>query len=366
MKRPQHFLVTGAAGFLGSHLVERLLRDGHRVLGVDDLSTGSVNNLAAADLDRFELVEGGAAAVLGGSLPGPPVDAVFHLAASVGVAKIVEDPTGSAENNLDQTRAVLGFARRTGAAVLYASSSEVYGKCPVLPLREDADLVFGPTTASRWSYGLAKALDEQLVLDAGRGGIRTVVARLFNAIGRGQLGRYGMVVPRFVAAAASGGELVVHGDGKQSRCFCDARDTADALALLLAGAAGDNSSPHHAGVFNVGGDTPIAIGELARLVNERAVAAGLPGGRITHQDYEEAYGSGFEDPRRRVPDLSRILEATGWSPRIVLADTLDTLLADPAMLRSAAPSARTATESAAADARKAAPTASTLSSGGRR
>ena len=320
----QHLLVTGAAGFIGSRLVASLLGHGHRVLGLDDLTTGSRANLRRLGLEGhpgFELLEGDAAATLAGDAAAgfPALDGVFHLAASVGVARVVDDPTGCAQNNLDQTRAVLRFARATGTPVLIASSSEVYGLCPVLPCREDADLTFGPTSASRWSYGLAKALDEHLALDAARrGGPRTVVARLFNCVGLGQLGRYGMVLPRFVEAAAADEELVVHGDGRQSRCFCDVRDTAAALSTLLLGG--------HAGVFNVGGDEPITVLALAGLVRDRARARGLPGGRIVHRSYEEVYGPGFEDPPRRVPDLGRIDAATGWRPRIGLRDTIDGML----------------------------------------
>ncbi|BAM04396.1 NAD-dependent epimerase/dehydratase family protein [Phycisphaera mikurensis] len=330
MPEPRHLLVTGAAGFIGSHLVRRLLAAGHRVTGLDDLSTGSAENLAELPGGaRFRLHEGDAATLLRSAALEGTIDGVFHLAASVGVARVVDAPSASAENNLDQSRAVLRFARERGAALLLASSSEVYGKCPALPCREAADLCFGPPTASRWSYGLAKALDEHLALDAARsGGGRVIIARLFNAIGPGQLGRYGMVVPRFVTAAAAGGELEVYGDGSQARCFCDVRDTAAALERLLLGPA-----PAHE-IFNVGGDEPVTIAALAERVQRRARALGLPGGTIVHRPYEEVYGAGFEEPRRRVPDLGRV-RAAGWAPRIGLDQTLDALLRPLAAARSA-------------------------------
>lgn len=320
-------LVTGAAGFLGAHLVARLLASGHRVLGLDDLSTGSVGNLVrlgVAGHPGLTLVEGDAAGTLAGLPAGEPVAGVFHLAASVGVARVLADPAAAAENNLDQTRAVLAFAqaRPGGVPVLLASSSEVYGKCPAAVCAEGDDLVFGPTASARWSYGLAKALDEHLGLAAARSSdLRVVIARLFNAVGLGQVGRHGMVLPRFVAAAATGGVLGVHGDGRQSRCFCDARDTARGLADLLLGG--------HRGVFNLGGDQPVAIRALAEAVRERALALGLPGGRVELQPRGAAYGEAFEEPRQRVPDLTRIRAATGWSPLIPLSQTIDELLREP-------------------------------------
>ena len=325
--------MTGAAGFIGAHLVTRLLAAGHRVLGLDDLSTGSTGNLdrsGVAGHPGFELLRGDAAATLAG-LPGDEaVSGVFHLAASVGVARVLADPAAAAENNLDQTRAVLAFAEARGVPVLLASSSEVYGKCPGSPCREGDDLTFGPTASARWSYGLAKALDEHLGLAAARAhGLRVVIARLFNAVGPGQVGRHGMVLPRFVAAAATGGVLSVHGDGGQSRCFCDARDTAAGLERLLLGG--------HRGVFNLGGDRSITILSLAELVRGRALALGLPGGRIELQPRGAAYGEAFEEPRQRVPDLSKVRAATGWSPRVSLEETIDELLQAAAAPVEAAP-----------------------------
>lgn len=336
MSEAQHLVLTGAAGFIGAQLARRLLDAGHHVLGIDDFSTGSKSNLVRAGVSEsvenplsraeptFRLIEDDVASAVRSGIPGPPVDAVFHLAASVGVGKVVSSPSASAENNLDQTRAALRFAKEHRARFVYTSSSEVYGKCPTLPCKEDAELVFGPPTASRWSYGLAKALDEHLVIDAAnQSSLTCVVARIFNTIGQGQTGKHGMVLPKFVEAAACGGELVVHDDGLQMRCFCDVRDTAEALSRL-----GLSESPLEFHVFNVGGEVPTTILDLAKLVQARAHQMKLPGGTIVHRDSCEIYGPNFEDPKQRRPCLDRVKTAINWSPRIQLQETVDQLLRD--------------------------------------
>ncbi len=316
-------IITGGAGFIGSHLARRLHDSGREVVLVDNLATGRLENVQPL-LDRgVRLIEGTAAEVLSDSAVFDGVSEVYHLAAAVGVKLIVDDPAGMIATNIDDTIAVLRACAAAGAAVLVTSSSEVYGKCPVLPLREDMDLVFGPTTASRWSYGLTKALDEHLAIDlARRDGLKAVVVRLFNTIGPRQVGRYGMVVPRFVSRACAGQDLDVYGDGEQTRAFCDVRDVVRALTDLMA--CGDAFGR----VFNVGHDRRITIRRLAELVLERAAAAGRTGGAIRTLPYEAVYGEGFEDPPHRLPDVSRLREAIGWTPAFSLEQTIDTLIAD--------------------------------------
>ncbi|MEO1235378.1 MAG: NAD-dependent epimerase/dehydratase family protein [Planctomycetota bacterium] len=314
-------VITGGAGFIGSHLAERLAAAGHRLTLVDDLSTGRRSNVEHLLGDRCELVEARAAEAV--SRPGfmDGVTRVFHLAAAVGVRLVVDDPAAMIRNNIDETDAVLRAAADAEAAVLLTSSSEVYGKCPVLPLREDMELIYGPTTASRWSYGLAKALDEHLALDlARRVGLRAVVVRLFNTIGPRQIGRYGMVVPRFVAQAAGGEDLTVYGDGRQTRAFCDVRDVAEAVHRLL------DEPEAYGRVFNVGSTRPVTIADLADRVIEGVARAGGPRvGRRT-LPYEAVYGEGFEDPEHRLPDVSRLREAVGFVPKVELDQTLAELI----------------------------------------
>ena len=315
-------LITGGAGFIGSHLAEHLLDLGHQVVLVDDLSTGRLSNIAPLlerDSDRCRLVEATAGEAIRDRAVTSGVTRIFHLAAAVGVKRVVDDPAGMVRTNIDETVAVLDAACDMAAAVLIASSSEVYGKCPVLPLREDMDLVYGPTTASRWSYGLTKALDEHLAMDyARRRGLRAVVARLFNTIGPRQIGRYGMVVPRFVSRALSDQPLEIYGDGCQTRAFCDVRDVVAALALLL------DEQACYGRVFNVGSDRPITIEALA----DRVLA--LTGSRSSrrHVPYEAVYGEDFEDPPHRLPDLTRLRSAIGFRPRRGLDDTLRDVIED--------------------------------------
>jgi UDP-glucose 4-epimerase len=316
-------LVTGGAGFIGSHLVERLLADGVRVTVVDDLSTGRSSNLDAARTahgDRLEFVRGTVADALPG-LVGRPFDAVYHLAAAVGVRLVIESPAASAERNVADTAEVLRFASRAGAATLIASSSEVYGKGVRSPFREDDDISFGPPTVARWSYGLSKAIDEHLAIaHAASTGLPTVVTRFFNTVGPRQRARWGMVLPRFVDAAMAGRPLEVHGSGAQVRCFCDVRDVVGALPALLARAGRGHA------VFNVGTDVPISIIDLARTV-VRTLASPSP---IVTVPYERAFGPGFEDLEVRIPDVTRVREAIGFRPSIALTDTVRDLAAERA------------------------------------
>ena len=315
-------LITGGAGFIGSHLAERLLGCGHHVTLVDDLSTGRRENVSHLLGERCALITGRAGEVL--TAPGvmAGVTRVFHLAAAVGVKLVVDAPAQMIRNNIDETDAVLRAAERAGALVLVASSSEVYGKCPVLPLREDMDLVYGSTDASRWSYGLSKAIDEHLALDLWRTrGLRCVVARLFNTIGPRQVGHYGMVVPRFVSAAVAGEDLTIYGDGGQTRTFCDVRDVVQALVSLID--CGDAAGR----VYNVGSTQRVTIEQLAeQVIGIVAEAGGVKVGKV-FVPYEQVYGRGFEDPPHRLPDTARLRDAIDFEPTIPLEQTLRDLVA---------------------------------------
>ncbi len=309
-------LVTGGAGFIGSHLVERLLARGDAVVVVDDLSTGARANLPASH-DHLTFVHADLREWLHGHADAAgSFDEIYHMAAAVGVELVIADPIGSIETNTEQTSALLRYAASGKAgrpAVLVASSSEVYGKSERVPFHEDDDVVYGPTTATRWSYACSKALDEYLALAHHRsGGLGVVVARLFNTVGPRQVGRYGMVLPRFVGAALTGEPLRVFGDGEQVRCFCDVRDVSRALIDLV------GTPPAHGRIFNVGTETAISIIDLARVVVEVLDSAS----DIEMVPYDKAYGPGFEDLRRRVPDLQRLRSAIDFEPEYELASTI--------------------------------------------
>lgn len=311
----RRWLVTGGAGFIGSHLCDALLAAGGSVTVVDDLSTGLRANLdgaVSAHGGRLEFIESKASdAVL--ALDPSRFDGIFHLAAAVGVRLVVEDPVAAAETNVAETSAILAFAAQRRVPTLVASSSEVYGKGVRAPFREDDDIAFGPPTVSRWSYGLSKALDEHLALaHARRDGLPVVVARLFNTVGPRQRGRYGMVLPRFVSAALDGRPLEVHGTGRQVRCFCDVRDVAGALVRLL------GTSACHGRVFNVGSDRPVTVEDLAQLVLR---VTGSASG-VVHVPHSEVFGPSFEDLAIRVPDIGRIRAAIGFDPAIPLERTV--------------------------------------------
>lgn len=320
---PGHALITGGAGFVGSHLVEHLLERGGRVTVIDDLSTGRRSNLPDGHA-RLRFIESSVTRALSAFGPGERFDEIYHLAAAVGVQLVLDDPIGSIETNVQQTASLLRFARTHGpgggaAPTLVTSSSEVYGKPTSEVFREDDDVVYGPTTVLRWSYAQTKAIDEYLALaHHARGGVPAVVVRLFNTVGPRQVGAYGMVLPRFVEAALAGRALEVFGDGRQSRCFCDVRDVVEVLPRLL-------GEPGCAGrVFNVGSDEPITILALAELVIE---TLGSESG-VALVPYGEAYRDGFEDLRRRRPALDRVREAVGFSPRRGLRETIVDLAAE--------------------------------------
>jgi UDP-glucose 4-epimerase len=321
--RRRTVLVTGGCGFIGSHLAEALIGRGHRVAVIDDLSTGSLDNVE-------HLVANPAFEHTIGTIVDAPLlerlvadcDVIFHLAAAVGVELIIRDPVHVIETNILGTAAVLKAAARHGAAVFLASSSEIYGKSENTPFEEDSDRLLGPTSRWRWSYATSKAVDEYLGLAYHRQlGLPVTVFRPFNTVGPRQTGHYGMVVPRFVQQALRGTPLTVYGDGSQTRTFCDVRDVVDALIGLMecAGAPGR--------VFNIGSPEEISVLDLARTVLRLADEA--IGGTASDADsrlrlvsYDEAYEAGFEDMSRRVPGLGRIREAIGWEPRIALEDTL--------------------------------------------
>lgn len=311
-------LVTGGAGFIGSHLSELLLDEGWEVFALDDLSTGSPENVAhLSDRREFHLT---VESVLSPSVVSELVhkcDVVFHLAAAVGVRLIVEKPGHTLLTNVRGTENILDFAGRFGKPVLVASSSEVYGDHPGedLPLREDARRIYGPTTAKRWAYADSKAMDEFLALARHEEeGLRCVIARLFNTVGPRQSGEYGNVIPRFVQSALAGEPLEVHGDGSQTRCFCHVTDVVGALHRLMA-------DPDTAGkIYNVGSTEVVTILELA----QRVLAATGSSSELVFVPYAEVYGQGIEEMFQRIPSIDRIRAAIGWEP----ATDLDAILAD--------------------------------------
>lgn len=312
---PRRVLVTGGAGFIGSHLTDHLLARGDSVTVVDDLSTGSLANLPPAPHPRLRVLRArvGEALAPKGPLARARFDQIFHLAASVGVRLVVEDPAACIENNVGETRAAVAFALRRSTPILIASSSEVYGKSAKSPFHEDDDVVYGPTTVFRWAYAASKAIDEYIALAAHRQhGLPAVVVRFFNTVGPRQSGQWGMVLPRFVQAALAGDPLTIYGDGSQSRCFCDARDSVRALAALL-------DTPKAQGqVFNLGSDRVVTIAQLAKLVIRVTASRST----IRRIPFEKAYAQGFEDLRQRKPDLSRIRAAVGFAPAITLEQTI--------------------------------------------
>ncbi|MBN2492566.1 MAG: NAD-dependent epimerase/dehydratase family protein [Planctomycetes bacterium] len=300
-------LITGGAGFIGSHLAERLHADGARVTVLDDLSTGREANLAALrGHDGFRFVRGDAsdAALLAALMPRGAL--VFHLAAPVGLHRVLEAPDRVLAEGVATMAAVLDAAARAGARVVLASSSEVYGKPERVPFREDDDLRPGPPSRGRWAYALMKAAKEAMALARHRRGeIEAVVIRFFNVVGPRQTGRYGMVVPRFIARAQRGLPLLVHGDGQQTRTFLHVLDAVEAVVRLAA-------HPNAAGeIFNVGGEEEISIRTLAG----RVIAANSSSSPIHFLPYADAYPAGYEDVLRRVPDIGKVKRLTGWRPR---------------------------------------------------
>lgn len=314
-------LITGGAGFIGSHLTEVMLAAGHSVTVIDDESTGRADNLSAVrGHDRLTFIRGNVADadLIRRALDG--VSEVYHLAAAVGVALIARQPLQTIERNIYPTQLLLDeLCRRHGSGqsvrFFLASTSEVYGKNPKPSWTEEDDLVFGPTTRPRWSYGVSKAVDEFLALACARQfGLPVVIARFFNVVGPRQSGAFGMVLPRFVDAALAGDPLVVHDDGRQVRCFAHVRDVVTAVVKLMELPA---ASSH---VYNIGSDQPITILELA----QRVVALAGSSSPIQFQSYAHAYDQDFEDIRHRVPDLTRLKQTIGFAPR----NDLDAIVRD--------------------------------------
>ena len=314
---PRHILVTGGAGFIGSHLVERILNDGDRVTVIDDLSTGSRDNLAACDESRVDFIHQSVSAALG-DLDPSAFDEIHHLAAAVGVRLVVEQPVHVIETNVHETLAILRFASASKVPTLLASTSEVYGKSENIPFREDADLVFGPTTEPRWSYACSKAIDEFLGLAWYRDhGLPVVITRFFNTVGPRQRGKWGMVLPRFVKAALMGEPLQVYGTGKQTRCFCDVRDVAQVLPMIV------RKESMAGSVINVGRDESVSILDLAATVIDVLGSSST----IDYLSYEEAYGHEIEDMIHRRPDVSRLRSTFGFAPRYELVQTISDIAA---------------------------------------
>jgi len=309
-------LVTGGAGFIGSHLVERLLAGGNEVIAVDNLSTGRAGNVEGFRQRRgFELVEGDIRdAELMMELAGRS-DTIFHLAAAVGVQLIADDPVNTIETNIGGTETVLEAANKFGVKVLIASSSEVYGKSEAAPFAEDDDLVLGSTSMSRWAYACSKAVDEFLGQAFYRQyGLKVVIARFFNTIGPRQTGQYGMVVPRFVTSALKDEPVRIYGSGRQTRCFCYVGDLVEAVIKLV------DCEPAAGNVYNVGEE--ISIEGLADKIIEMT---GSKSGK-EFVSYEDAYGRPIEDMMRRVPNTERVREAIGWAPRTDLTETLERII----------------------------------------
>ncbi len=307
-------LITGGAGFIGSHLAERLLDDGNKVVVIDNLSTGSLKNIEVVEgRSGFEFVKGD---IRNAELIEPLIeksDMIFHLAAAVGVKLIAEDPVHTIETNIGGTELVLDIANKFGTKILIASSSEVYGKNEDVPFREDDDIVLGSTSLSRWSYACSKAIDEFLGLAFYQQyGLEVVIGRFFNTVGPRQTGKYGMVMPRFVQSALNNEPLTIYGTGKQTRCFSYVGDLVDAIiSLMRCGQAAGK-------VYNIGSNEEISIEDLADKIIEMTSSQS----EKQFVPIEVAYGRPIEDMMRRVPSLERIKEIVGWKPKTSLDETL--------------------------------------------
>ncbi len=311
-------LITGGAGFIGSHLAERLLRDRNTVAVIDNLSTGSLKNIEAfRSQPSFTFIEGDIRDARLMETLTVQCDVIFHLAAAVGVQLIADKPVHTIETNIGGTEIVLNVANKFGRKILIASSSEVYGKNEAVPFHEDDDIVLGSTSLSRWSYACSKAVDEFLGLAFYQQyGLNVIIGRFFNTIGPRQTGRYGMVVPRFVQWALKNEPLLIYGTGRQRRCFCYVADLVEALIGLM------NCAEAVGKVYNIGSTEEITIEGLAdkivEMTNSRSKKKFVP--------YDVAYGRAIEDMMRRVPSLERIKESIGWQPRISLNETLKVVI----------------------------------------
>jgi len=307
-------LVTGGAGFIGSHLAEQLLEDGNRVVVIDDLSTGSLKNIETfKNKPQFSFVRGDIRdAKLMESLA-ERCDVIFHLAAAVGVKLIADNPVHTIETNIVGTEVVLEAAHKFGRKTLIASSSEVYGKSEAVPFREDDDIILGSTSLSRWSYACSKAVDEFLGLAFYQQyDLKVIIGRFFNTVGPKQTGRYGMVVPRFVQWALRDEPVLIYGTGKQKRCFCYVTDLVEAIIKLM------NCEQATGKVYNIGSNEEITIEGLADKIIEMTGSKS----KKKYVAYEVAYGRPIEDMMQRAPSLERIKKAIGWEPKTPLTETL--------------------------------------------
>jgi UDP-glucose 4-epimerase len=313
------FLITGGTGFIGSHLSDLLIEHGHAVHVLDDLSTGAIANIRhLKGHPDFEYTIGSAEnhAVVAELID--ETDIVVHLAAAVGVTLVVDSPVRAIETNVHATEVVLKHANKKKRPVLIASTSEVYGKSQALPFREDGDLQMGATDKGRWAYACSKAIDEFLAMAYWRErGLPTTVVRLFNTVGPRQTGCYGMVVPRLVGQALAGEPLTIYGDGRQTRCFCHVADVVQALLSLM------TEERAYGNVFNVGATDEISILDLADLI----IDVTSSGSQISLIPYDEAYGEGFEDMYRRVPDTTKVQELIDWRPTRTLEDVIQDVVA---------------------------------------
>lgn len=314
-----HVLITGGAGFIGSHLTRKLLARGDSVAVLDNMTTGNFENIreflphpnfsfAIDDLSNALVLDRLAC----------NADTIVHLAAAVGVMLVVERPTETIETNVLGTHAVLAAARRYRCRTILASTSEVYGKGVKIPFNEDDDILMGPSSRSRWCYAASKLLDEFLGLAAFREHqLPVTIVRFFNTVGPGQTGRYGMVIPRFVQQAISGEDITIFGDGEQSRCFCHVDDTVRAL-LALTGKSDSTAGQ----IYNIGGNSEVTINKLAAQIIQRADTTSA----MKYIPYSEAYAPGFEDMRRRVPDIAKIHHALQWQPQKDLTQIIDDVI----------------------------------------
>ncbi|OGD41851.1 nucleoside-diphosphate sugar epimerase [Candidatus Azambacteria bacterium RIFOXYD1_FULL_42_11] len=312
-------LITGGAGFIGSHLAEKLLQKGEEVFVIDDLSTGSSENIKHLENNpKFHFIKG---SVLDKKLMSETiikVDEIYHLAAAVGVKTVIEKPLSSLLNNLLGAEIVFEVAAQQRTPVLLASTSEVYGKNENIPFQEDSDRIYGSAYHTRWGYGMSKGVDEFLALAYFREKrLPVIIARLFNVIGPRQSGAYGMVVPRFIHQALKGESITIYGDGAQTRCFGYVDDVVDALIRLMA-----SKEKASGQIFNVGSDEEISIKDLAQKIIELTASAS----KINFISYAEVYGSNFEDMFHRQPDLTKIKETINYQPKFTLEESLKKII----------------------------------------
>ena len=318
MIKYNNILVTGGAGFIGSHLTERLLRDGHSVTIIDDCSTGTLANLSAVQKHpALKIIESRVSDCADLPVLCAQASFIYHLAAAVGVELVMHSPIRTIETNLDETEAILLAASASKTPILLASTSEVYGKSAKPEFSENDDLLIGPPHLGRWSYACSKLMDEFLALGYHQEReLPVIIARLFNTVGPRQVGRYGMVIPRFVSAALQNQPLQVYGNGEQTRCFCHVHDTVEALVRL-------KNTPAAVGqVYNIGNTAEISINNLAKRIIERTKSTSS----VEHIPYQEAYMPGFEDMLRRKPNIDKLRSVTGFQPIIGLDEVITSIV----------------------------------------